>query len=88
MREKGNHRSVGEWPRLIEQLVELDIAIEDLDSWATDPADVEELKGLEALRDDVRSAVARGRVSKRLHTRLEEGHPELGSSPATVDPRD
>jgi hypothetical protein len=40
---------MGEWRELAERLVELDLAIEDTDSWATSPDDIAELRRLERL---------------------------------------
>ena len=58
--------SMNEWRELTERLVKLDFAIEDLDSWASAPEDVERLARLEALRDDVQAAIAGRHVSRRL----------------------
>ena len=61
---------MGEWRELAERLVELDFEIEDLDSWATAPADVAELERLEALRDEVFAAVSDRRIPSHLLERL------------------
>lgn len=79
---------MSEWRDLAERLVELDLAIEDRDAWATRPEDVEELKELEALRDRVRAALARHHIRRGLRRRLEERARLEGPRQATVDPRD
>ena len=77
-----------EWRDLAERLVELDLAIEDLDGWATDPDDLAELRQLEWLRDEIQAAVADQRISRRLRWHL-EAHGLRRSSPvAATDPRD
>lgn len=40
----GNRRAMSEWQELAELLVEVDLAIEDLDSWATEPEDLAALE--------------------------------------------
>jgi hypothetical protein len=85
--EVGTIVGMSEWRDLTERLVELDLAIEDRDAWATRPEDVEELEHLEHLRDEVRDALARHHVSRDLRHRLEE-HAVDGFVPATTDPRD
>jgi hypothetical protein len=77
---------VDEWREAVRQLVELDLRIEDLDSWATDTESVAELERLEAARDDIRDAISEGRVTDRLRRRLEDAAP-TGAAAAT-DPRD
>jgi hypothetical protein len=79
---------VGEWQELAEALVELDIQIEDLEGWATRPEDVDRLKELEALRDQVGSAIAFHHIPAGLHRRLRarDGAGRLRS--AATDPRD
>lgn len=62
---------MGEWRDLAEHLVELDLAIEDLDSWATETEDVARLERLENLRDDLGAAIVHQRISGRLRKRLE-----------------
>ena len=77
-----------EWTELAECLVELDLAIEDLESWATRGEDVEELKRLEGLRDEVQYALSRHHLTGRLRQRLEAGGRGRAPSPVTIDPRD
>jgi hypothetical protein len=78
---------MGEWRELAERLVELDLAIEDLSSWATAPEDVANLAQLESLRAEVLRAIAEERISPRLRQRL--GHGEFRRSLTLVpDPRD
>jgi hypothetical protein len=76
-----------EWRELAERLVELDMAIEDLGSWATAPEDVYELKRLESLRDELQQALAERRVTRHLRERLDM-HGRPASQPLTFDPRD
>ena len=64
---------MGEWRELAERLVEIDLRIEHLGSWATGPEDVEELKRLEELRDEVLAAVGRRRIPHELRDRLRDG---------------
>lgn len=79
---------MGEWSELAETLVELDFAIEDLEGWATRPEDVDELKRLETLRDDLFVALTHHRLPSRLRHRLEMRHDEHSLSRNTIDPRD
>jgi len=79
---------MGEWSDLAETLVELDLAIEDLEGWATKPEDVDEIKRLEALRDDLFLALSLHHVPARLRHRLEgrdDGHLPRRFA---IDPRD
>jgi len=77
-----------EWRDLAELLVELDLQIEDLDSWATAPEDVDELRGREELRDELQYALRFHHVPRRLRLRL-EGMGSVGElRPALLDPRD
>jgi hypothetical protein len=78
---------MSEWTGLAQWLVELDLAIEDLESWATSGKDIEELKRLEGLRDEVQYALSRHHVSERLCQKLEAAR-RNASSPVTIDPRD
>jgi hypothetical protein len=69
---------MSEWRELAERLVEVDLAIEDRESWATAPEDVEELVRLERLRDEIQAVLARRRL-------------EAGRNPGVdvaTDPRD
>ena len=77
---------MSEWRELVERLVKLDFAIEDLDSWASATEDVEELGRLEALRDEVQAAIADRHVSRRVRQLLDEEGARVGS--AAIDPRD
>ena len=77
---------MSEWRELAERLVKLDFAIEDLDSWASAPEDVERLAELETLRDDVQAAIADRHISRRLRELLDAGAPSIHS--AMIDPRD
>lgn len=79
---------MGEWQELAEALVDLDIRIEELNGWATRPGDVEQLKELEALRDQVRSAIAYRHIPRGLQRRLREDEHSRHTSPAANDPRD
>ena len=79
---------MGEWRDLAEWLVELDIAIEDLSTWATDPDDIAELARLEGLRDEMRVAVAQQRISRRLRQSLVAHGSRRGSPVVATDPRD
>lgn len=82
----GNKTGVSEWQEMAETLVELDIQIEELDGWATRREDIDKLKGLEALRDELRFALTHHHVPRRLRWRLLARDAEL--RPATDDPRD
>ena len=79
---------MGEWSELAETLVELDFAIEDLEGWATRPEDVDELKRLETLRDDLFVALTHHHLPSPLRHRLEMRHDEHSLSRNTIDPRD
>jgi hypothetical protein len=72
---------------LAERLVELDLAIEDCDAWATRPEDVEELRRLEQLRDDLQSALSAHHISRHLRRQLHRDTADRGAS-ETFDPRD
>lgn len=85
--QSGHNEIVGEWSDLAETLVELDLAIEELDSWATRDEDVAVLKRLEELRDQVQNALSTHHVSRRLRQRLQAGHTSE-PGPVTTDPRD
>jgi SPX domain protein involved in polyphosphate accumulation len=75
------------WRGLAERLVELDLAIEDRESWATAPEDIQELQRLEQLRDEIQAALAERRLSPHVRRLVaERGHnPGVG---VTMDPRD
>jgi hypothetical protein len=80
---------VNEWRELTECLVELDLTIEDRASWATQPDDVDELKRLEAFRDEVQVALGRHHVSTALRKHFQNHAARRRALyPATVDPRD
>ena len=84
----GQNPTVGEWSDLAETLVELDFAIEDLEGWVTRPEDVDDLKRLEALRDDLFRALTDHHLPVRLRHSLEERHDEHSLPRHTIDPRD
>jgi hypothetical protein len=77
---------MGEWQELTERLVKIDLAIEDLDSWATEPGAIEALERLEDLRDEMLAAISHHRIPRRLRERLYDGR-EI-SLAGTTDPRD
>lgn len=79
---------MGAWRYLAEYLVELDLEIEDRESWATRRDDVARLQELEDLRDQLRVAIARHYIPRALRTRLHEHEHGEGLSPLTSDPRD
>lgn len=79
---------MSEWSELAERLVELDFAIEDIESWATTPEDIEQLKQLEGLRDELLYAMAFHHMPKRLFRRLQDSQYTHSSCGAAVDPRD
>ena len=87
-RVDGNNHSVNEWRELAELLVELDLTIEDLESWATAPDDVAELRHREALRDEIQFALRFHHVPRHLRQRLVEARSRSALSPAPLDPRD
>ena len=78
---------MSEWSDLAETLVELDLAIEELESWATRDEDLDVLKRLEGIRDEVQDALSTHHVSRRLREKLQAGHTR-GPGPVTTDPRD
>ena len=79
---------MNEWRELAEQLVELDLTIEDLGSWATRPEDIAELRRREELRDEIQFALRLHHMPRRLRRRLED-HSLAGEWPPSVtDPRD
>jgi hypothetical protein len=74
---------------LTERLVRLDLAIEELDGWANEPEDLEELHQLERLRDEVRTVLEGRRARADLHERLADVFAERGRvTPASIEPRD
>ena len=79
---------MSEWSDLAQSLVGLDFAIEELESWATRDEDVQLLRRLEELRDEIQEALARHRLTAHLRRSLREreGSPELCH--ATTEPRD
>ncbi|HEU5363586.1 MAG TPA: hypothetical protein VFU56_09610 [Gaiellaceae bacterium] len=77
-----------EWTDLAARLVEINLAIENLDGWATRPDDVEDLKELEALRGELEAALTSRHLPRRLRRRLDEPHPVRLSGAAPNDPRD
>jgi len=79
---------MSEWRDLAELLVELDLAIEDLDSWASAPEDVAELARREELRDQIHLAVRFHHVPCHLRRQLAELGALGGLRPAPIDPRD
>ena len=78
---------MNEWQELAERLVEVDLRIEDLDSWATEPESIAALKRLEELRDEMHAAVAHHRISRGLQHWLREGE-RFSLSGTLIDPRD
>jgi hypothetical protein len=74
---------------LTERLVRLDLAIEEIDAWANEPEDLEELHQLERLRDEVRAVLEGRRARADLHERLADALAERGRlTPASIEPRD
>lgn len=84
----GSNRCMNEWRKLAELLVDLDLTIEDLDTWATAPEDIGELQRREALRDEIQMALRLHHVPRRLRAQLEEASPVGAVRPAPLDPRD
>lgn len=86
--ELGNRESMSDWQELAELLVQLDLQIEDLNGWATEPEDIERLEELEALRTDVRFALTFHHVPRGLRKRLwtRDHRTELARLPS--EPRD
>jgi len=78
---------MGEWREVAERLVGVDLAIEDLDAWASEPEDVAELQHLEDLREELLTAVARRRISRGLRERLHDGW-RYTLTGTMIDPRD
>ncbi|MGN6800113.1 MAG: hypothetical protein ACTHKS_18390 [Gaiellaceae bacterium] len=79
---------MSEWRALAELLVELDLTIEDLDSWATAPEDIAELQRREELRDEIQLAVRFHYVPRQLRRQL-AGLRSVGVlRPRQLDPRD
>lgn len=74
------------WRNLAARLVEVDLAIENLESWATRPEDIAELERLEGLRMQLQAALASKHLSRDLRRQLEDEarHP----APTALDPRD
>ena len=67
----------------------LDLAIEELDSWASEPEDLEELHQLERLRDEVQAVLEGRRARANLHERLSEVFSERGTvNPGAIEVRD
>jgi hypothetical protein len=75
------------WRDLAARLVEINLAIENLDGWVTRPEDVDELKRLETLRDELQQALGSKRLSRSLRRELAKGSRQATNSPAN-DPRD
>lgn len=76
------------WTALAKRLVEVDLAIENLNEWATTPEDVEELRRLEELRKGIQAALATRHVSRRLRRSVEALGPDHAPTSAEIDPRD
>jgi hypothetical protein len=76
------------WTALARRLVEVDLAIENLNGWATTPEDTEELRRLEELRKEIQAALASHHVSRRLRRSLEESGPDHAPTSEGTDPRD
>lgn len=84
----GDNDSMNEWQELAECLVELDLTIEDLESWATAPEDIAELQRNETLRDEIQLALRLHHIPRSLKLQLGD-HRLLGALRATtIDPRD
>jgi len=79
---------MSEWRDLAELLVELDLTIEDLDSWASAPEDVAELERREELRDQIHLAIRFHYVPRQLRRQLAELDAVGVLRPASIDPRD
>lgn len=79
---------MGEWQKLAERLVEIDLSIEDFDSWATEPEDVAAFERLEELRDQLQEAIAQGRISRKVRRSLEDEVLLPRLSGIATDPRD
>ena len=77
-----------EWQALAELLVEVNLAIEDLDGWVTSPEDVQRLRELERLRMEIQAAAASRRVPRRLRRRLEGQGSQRFPGTAEIEPRD
>jgi len=86
--KSGHNLGVSPWVDLAQRLVELDLAIEGLDAWATRPDDLHDLRELEALRDQLRAAIGRHYIPQAVRERLQDHDHSSGLSPATIDPRD
>ena len=84
----GNNHAMNEWRELAERLVELDLTIEDLDAWATDPDDISELQRREELRDEIQLALRFRHMPRRLRRQLEEPEPVVILRRSISDPRD
>lgn len=76
------------WTALAQRLVEIDLAIENLNGWATRPEDTEELRRLEELRKGIQAALASHHVSRRLRRSLEASGPDRAPTSEGIDPRD
>jgi hypothetical protein len=76
------------WTGLAQRLVEVDLAIENLNGWATTPEDIEELRRLEESRKGIRAALASRHVSRRLRRSLEASEPDHAPTSGEIDPRD
>lgn len=73
---------------LAARLVELNLAIEDLNAWATDAGDVAELRRLEELRDSVQAVLEGHDDHGDALRRLIDEQAARVSPRTTVDPRD
>jgi hypothetical protein len=60
------------WRDLAELLVHVDIAIEELDGWATRTEDVERLGELERLSEEIQTAMRSRHLSRQLRRYLEQ----------------
>ena len=79
---------MSEWRELAELLVELDLTIEDIDSWATAPEDIAELQRREALRDEIQLAVRFHYVPRQLRRQLADLRSVGVLRPRLLEPRD
>jgi hypothetical protein len=75
------------WRDLAARLVEVDLAIENLESWATRPEDVAELERLEGLRTQLQEALASKHLSRDLRRQL-DGESRHSAPSTAIDPRD
>ncbi len=73
-------------PNLMTRLVEVNLAIENLDAWATRPQDVAELERLEQLRESLKSAIDAMDARVRAQPRTSVNPSTSYDAPAGADP--